>query len=80
MVIYTYRLGVTTVYLTTFDQQEFYAKLGYEFSDPIVVFGGSLKLAAVNQEKIFTMFVSNSVQLCLFILDFIISFNFLDNG
>lgn len=31
--------GVEVIHLTTHNQQGFYQKLGYEFCDPIVVFG-----------------------------------------
>jgi hypothetical protein len=39
-VVFYYRKGITTVYLTTHDQQAFYQKLGYCLCEPIVVFGG----------------------------------------
>lgn len=32
-------IGVKTVYLSTFDKQSFYLKLGYEICEPISIFG-----------------------------------------
>ncbi|CAL8110864.1 unnamed protein product [Orchesella dallaii] len=53
---YVKALGITTVYLTTFDQQGFYSRLGYELCDPIVVFGGSIRLIEkVDNFKVFSI-------------------------
>lgn len=34
-----YRLGMSTVYLSTIDKQEFYSKLGYIRCQPISIYG-----------------------------------------
>jgi len=38
------RLGATSFHLTTHDQQLFYSRCGYSFSQPVCAFGGSSKL------------------------------------
>ncbi|KAK3852338.1 hypothetical protein Pcinc_041069 [Petrolisthes cinctipes] len=37
---YARKCGFTTVFLSTHDQQEFYARLGYEFCAPVCIYGG----------------------------------------
>lgn len=32
-------LGIKTIYLSTYDKQSFYLKLGYEICEPISIFG-----------------------------------------
>jgi len=41
---YCLGLGFTTAYLTTHDQQIFYSRCGYKFSESVCAFGGSSKL------------------------------------
>jgi GNAT superfamily N-acetyltransferase len=38
------QLGATALHLTTHDQQVFYSRCGYSFSQPVCAFGGSSKL------------------------------------
>uniref|UniRef100_T1JB23 N-acetyltransferase domain-containing protein n=1 Tax=Strigamia maritima TaxID=126957 RepID=T1JB23_STRMM len=38
------KLGINTVYLSTKDKQEFYKRIGYEFCEPLCVYGNNIKL------------------------------------
>ncbi|XP_068235418.1 N-alpha-acetyltransferase 80 [Palaemon carinicauda] len=42
--------GFTMAYLSTHDQQKFYAKLGYEFCPPVCIYGGSVNRNIIPKE------------------------------